>query len=228
MDITRRQFAILASSASAGALAFAGSTTPRREISPIKLQYANDALKPAISERTIAFHYGKHHAGYARTLNGLISGTEFQNLTLVEIVRKAAMEQQQQIFNNAAQLWNHDFYWQSIIPAGSGKQPSAALKKAIERDFGSLQNCKQALIDAAIRQFGSGWAWLVFENGRLAVESTANAQTPITRRNAKPLLVIDVWEHAYYLDWQNNRAGYVKEVVNDMLNWEAASLIFES
>lgn len=102
------------------------------------------------------------------------------------------------------------------------------MKKAIERDFGSLQNCKQALIDAAIRQFGSGWAWLVFENGRLAVESTANAQTPITRRNAKPLLVIDVWEHAYYLDWQNNRAGYVKAVVNDMLNWEAASLIFES
>ena len=143
-----------------------------------------------------------------------------------EIVRTAAARGDTAIFNNAAQTWNHTFYWNSLAPSGKGGAPSAALLAAVESAFGSLDACKAALADAAVKRFGSGWAWLVAENGKVKVESTPNAETPITRPDAKPLLVVDVWEHAYYLDWQNLRADYVKAVVGGLLDWNAASRRF--
>ena len=198
-------------------------------MSEIKLEplpYAEDALAPTISARTISFHYGKHHAGYVKTLNGLIAGTQYEGLPLEEIVRTAAARGDTAIFNNAAQTWNHTFYWNSLAPAGKGGAPSPALLAAIEAAFGSLDACKDALADASVKRFGSGWGWLVAEGGKVSVESTPNAETPITRPGVAPLLVVDVWEHAYYLDWQNVRADYVKAVVVGLLNWNAASTRF--
>ena len=187
------------------------------------LPYADNALEPAISAKTISFHYGKHHAGYVKTLNGLIAGTDYEGLSLEAVVCRARERNDAAIFNNAAQVWNHDFYWNSLAPAGKGVEPSAELAAAIDEAFGSLEACKSALADAAVKRFGSGWAWLVARDGRLAVESTSNAETPLGQKGVKPLLVIDVWEHAYYLDWQNARASYVKAVVDGHLDWSAAS-----
>lgn len=227
---TRRRFSV-AAGAAIGAFALspnAGAALDgRSKIEPCKLPFADSALGPAISAKTISYHYGKHHLGYAKTLEKLVEGTGYAEMELVEIVRRSAKDKNLPIFNNAAQLWNHDFYWTSLAPAGGGGTPSAALQAAIERSFGSLQQCRRMLIDAAVKRFGSGWAWLTSENGRLIVESTSNADTPIVRVNAKPLLVVDVWEHAYYLDWQNNRAGYVNAVVDGLLDWRAASRRFE-
>ena len=197
-----------------------------KEIKLEALPYAEDALAPAISAKTISFHYGKHHAGYVKTLNGLIAGTSYEGLSLEEIVRTAAERGDTAIFNNAAQTWNHTFYWNSLAPAGKGGAPSAALLAAIESAFGSLDACKAALADAAVKRFGSGWAWLVAKDGKLVVESTSNADTPCGKTDVKPLLVIDVWEHAYYLDWQNARVAYVKAVVDGHLNWSFASSNF--
>ena len=197
------------------------------EIIQEPLPYADSALEPVISAKTISFHYGKHHAGYVATLNKLIAGTPYEGLALEEIVRRAAAEGATAIFNNAAQAWNHAFYWNSLAPAGKGGAPSAGLLAAVEAAFGSLDACKAALVDAAVKRFGSGWAWLVAENGAVSVESTPNADTPIVRPGAKPLLVVDVWEHAYYLDWQNLRADYAKAVVGGLLDWNAASRRFD-
>ena len=187
------------------------------------LPYADNALEPAISAKTISFHYGKHHAGYVKTLNGLIAGADYEGLSLEAVVCRARERNDTAIFNNAAQVWNHDFYWNSLAPAGKGGEPSMELAAAIDEAFGSLEACKSALADAAVKRFGSGWAWLVARDGRLAVESTSNAETPLGQKGVKPLLVIDVWEHAYYLDWQNARASYVKAVVHGHLDWSAAA-----
>ena len=197
------------------------------EITLAPLPYADDALAPAISAKTISIHYGKHHAGYVKTLNGLVAGKDYEGLPLDAIVRRAAERGDTAIFNNAAQAWNHDFYWNSLAPAGRGGAPSAALLAAVNESCGSLDACKAALSDAAVKRFGSGWAWLVAKGGKLSVESTANADTPIVRDGVKPLLVVDVWEHAYYLDWQNARAAYVDAVVG-CLDWNAASSRFAS
>ena len=197
-----------------------------KEITLEPLPYADDALAPVISARTISFHYGKHHAGYVKTLNSLIAGTQYEGRPLEEIVRTAAEHGDTAIFNNAAQTWNHTFYWKSLAPAGKGGAPSTKLQAAIDAAFGSVDACKNALADAAIKRFGSGWGWLVAENGKVSVESTPNAETPITRAGVKPLLVVDVWEHAYYLAWQNVRADYVKAVVGGLLDWNAASRRF--
>ena len=197
-----------------------------KEITLAPLPYADDALAPTVSAKTISFHYGKHHAGYVKTLNGLIAGTKYEGLSLGEIVAASRDAGDTAIFNNAAQIWNHDFYWRSLAPAGKGGEPSAELLAAISASFGSLDACKAALADAAVKRFGSGWAWLVVRDGRLAVESTANADTPFGQPDVKPLLVIDVWEHAYYLDWQNARAAYVKAIVDGYLDWSAASRRF--
>ena len=224
--MTRRRFVGMAAGAAAG-MAFAEKGENRmKEITLDALPYAEDALAPTISARTISFHYGKHHAGYVKTLNGLVAGTQYEGRALEDIVRTAAGRGDTAIFNNAAQAWNHTFYWNSLAPAGKGGAPSAALLAAIEAAFGSLDACKAALVDAAVKRFGSGWAWLVAENGKVSVESTPNAETPITRPSVKPLLVVDVWEHAYYLDWQNVRADYVKAVVGGLLDWNAASRRF--
>ena len=197
-----------------------------KEITLAPLPYADDALAPTISAKTISFHYGKHHAGYVKTLNGLVAGTKYEGVSLEGIVASSRDAGDTAIFNNAAQTWNHDFYWRSLAPAGKGGEPSAELLAAINASFGSLDACKAALADAAVKRFGSGWAWLLKKDGKLVVESTSNADTPCGKSGAKPLLVIDVWEHAYYLDWQNARAAYVKAVVDGHLNWSFASSNF--
>ena len=227
-SMTRRRFVgVAAGAAAVGGMAFgAKGENGMKEITLESLPYTEGALAPVISARTISFHYGKHHAGYVKTLNGLIAGTQYAGRALEDIIRTAAGRGDTAIFNNAAQAWNHTFYWNSLAPAGKGGGPSTALLAAVKAAFGSLDACKAALADAAIKRFGSGWAWLVAENGKVSVESTPNAETPIVRPGVNPLLVVDVWEHAYYLDWQNVRADYVKAVVGGLLDWNAASRRF--
>ena len=186
------------------------------------LPYANNALDSVITANTISFHYGKHHKGYIDNLNKLVAGTKFAELTLEKIIAATAGKAgKTAIFNNAAQAWNHTFYWSSLKPKGGGEPPSA-LKKKIEVDFGSLDACKKELAAAATTQFGSGWAWLVLDEKKLKVVKTGNADSPLTQ-GMKPLLNIDVWEHAYYLDYQNRRADYVNAVLDKLINWDFAA-----
>ncbi len=186
------------------------------------LPYADNALAPVISAQTIGFHYGKHHKAYVDNLNKLIAGTEFADLPLEKIVAATAGKADKApVFNNAAQVWNHTFYWQSLTPKGGGAPP-AALAQKIEASFGSLEACKKELSAAAVSQFGSGWAWLVAGGEKLSVVKTGNAECPLTQ-NLRPLLTIDVWEHAYYLDYQNKRADYVSAVIEKLLNWDFAA-----
>ena len=186
------------------------------------LPYPENALDPAISSNTIGFHYGKHHKGYVDTLNKLLAGTELANLSLEKLIAATTGKPDKAaIFNNAAQTWNHTFYWRSLRPKGGGAPPTA-LKKRIETSFGTLDACKKELAAAATTQFGSGWAWLVLEADKLKVVKTANAETPLTG-DARPLVVIDVWEHAYYLDYQNRRADYVSAVLDKLINWDFAA-----
>ena len=176
-----------------------------KEITLEKLPYAENALSPIISANTISFHYGKHHAGYVKTLNTLILGTKYEGMSLEEIVKASALDANAPVFNNAAQSWNHAFYWETLSPEGKNTTPSTELLNAINAAFGSFDACKDALTDAAVKRFGSGWAWLVSKDGKLSVISTPNAETPITSAGVTPLAVVDVWEHAYYLDWQPPR-----------------------
>jgi superoxide dismutase, Fe-Mn family len=186
------------------------------------LPYAENALDPVISAKTIGFHYGKHHKGYVETLNKLITGTELASLSLEKLIAETAGKADKvAIFNNAAQTWNHTFYWRSLRPKGGG-EPPAALKQKIEAAFGTLDACKKELATAATTEFGSGWAWLVLEAGKLKVVKTGNAQTPLSK-DVQPLLTIDVWEHAYYLDYQNRRADYVNAVLDKLINWGFAA-----
>ncbi|MBI5064398.1 MAG: superoxide dismutase [Desulfatitalea sp.] len=186
------------------------------------LPYAEGDLEPVISAKTIGLHYGKHHKGYVEKLNKLTSGTEFADLPLEKIIAATAGQpDQQMIFNNAAQVWNHDFYWRSLHPKGGGAPP-AALKPRLEASFGSIEGCKKELAAAANDQFGSGWAWLVQDGERLKVIRTGNADLPLTQ-GLRPLLTIDVWEHAYYLDYQNRRADYVQAVLDRLIHWEFAA-----
>jgi Fe-Mn family superoxide dismutase len=186
------------------------------------LPYAENALEPVISANTISFHYGKHHKGYVDNLNKLIAGTEFAGLPLEKIITETAGKADKTaIFNNAAQTWNHTFYWNSLTPNGGG-EPPAALKKKIEASFGTVDACKKELATAATGQFGSGWAWLVLDGGKLKVVKTSNADSPLTK-GMKPLLTIDVWEHAYYLDYQNRRVDYVNAVLDKLINWNFAA-----
>ena len=187
------------------------------------LPYADNALDPVISANTISFHYGKHHKGYVDNLNKLIAETEFADMTLEKIITETAGKADKTaIFNNAAQAWNHTFYWRSLRPKGGG-EPPAALKKKIEASFGTMDACKKEWSAAAMGQFGSGWAWLVLDGGNIKVVKTANADSPLTKRGLKPLLTIDVWEHAYYLDYQNRRADYVNAVIDKLINWSFAA-----
>lgn len=185
------------------------------------LPYAENALEPVISAKTIGFHYGKHHKGYVDNLNKLISGTDYSEQSLEEIVKGTAGRlERTAIYNNAAQTWNHTFYWNSLSPKG-GSEPPAALKQLIEASFGNVDTCKKELASVAVSQFGSGWVWLVLDAGNLKVVKTSNADTPLTMA-VKPLLTIDVWEHAYYLDYQNLRAAYMNAVLDKLINWEFA------
>ena len=185
------------------------------------LPYAENALEPVITASTIGFHYGKHHRGYLDNLNKLVTGTEYAGLTLEKIIAgTAGRAEKTAIFNNAAQVWNHTFYWKSMRSKGGG-EPPAALKRKMEASFGSVDACKKELAGAAVLQFGSGWAWLVLDGNELKAVRTANADLPLTA-GMKPLLTIDVWEHAYYLDYQNRRADYVHAVLDRLINWEFA------
>jgi len=186
------------------------------------LPYAENALAPVISARTISLHYGKHHKGYIDNLNKLIAGTELAELTLEKIIAATAGKADKTvIFNNAAQAWNHAFYWSSLSPMGGG-EPPAVLKQKIEAVFGTMDACKKELATAATAQFGSGWAWFVLDGNKLKVLKTGNADSPLAK-GIKPLLTIDVWEHAYYLDYQNRRADYVAAVLDKLINWNFVS-----
>jgi Fe-Mn family superoxide dismutase len=186
------------------------------------LPYADNALSPVISGHTIGFHYSRHHKGYVDNLNKLIAGTEFADLPLTAIVTATAGKADKSaIFNNAAQSWNHSFYWRSLKPNGGGVPPAVLLQK-IEAAFGNLDACKKELAAAATTQFGSGWAWLALAGGQLKVVKTGNADSPLTT-GMKPLLTIDVWEHAYYLDYQNRRVDYVNAVLDKLINWDFAA-----
>ena len=187
------------------------------------LPYADNALEPVISAKTIGFHYGKHHKGYVDNLNKLIAGTEFADLPLEKIITKTAGKvDKTAIFNNAAQTWNHTFYWKSMRLKGGGEPPTA-LKQKIAASFGSVDACKKELSTAAMAQFGSGWVWLVLDGDKLRAVKTANADVPLTT-GLKPLLTIDVWEHAYYLDYQNRRADYINAVLDKLINWDFAAV----
>jgi Fe-Mn family superoxide dismutase len=180
-----------------------------------KLPYKRDALEPHISQRTIDFHYGQHHAAYVKNLNNLIENSKFENMSLEDIIRNS----EGAIFNNAAQVWNHTFYWHCMTPEKGG-YPQALLLKTIERDFGSFDNFKQMFIKQAATLFGSGWLWLVGDKeGKLSLLQTSNAETPLTNNELRPLLVCDVWEHAYYLDQQNIRLAYLNEFWQ-IINWK--------
>ena len=180
-----------------------------------KLPYKRDALEPHISQRTIDFHYGQHHAGYVKNLNNLIENSRFENMSLEDIIKNS----EGSIFNNAAQVWNHTFYWHCMTPEKDA-HPQALLLKTIERDFGSFDNFKQMFIKQAATLFGSGWLWLVCDKeGKLSLLQTSNAETPLTNNELRPLVVCDVWEHAYYLDQQNLRLAYINEFWQ-IINWK--------
>jgi len=186
------------------------------------LPWADNALDPVISANTIGFHYGKHHKAYVDNLNKLIAGTPLEGQPLEKIILESAGKPEKAgVFNNSAQVWNHTFFWNSLKPAGGGTPPTA-LAQLIEKDFGSLDNLKKELATAATTQFGSGWAWLVSDNGKLVVTKTPNAELPMTK-GQKALLTIDVWEHAYYLDYQNRRPDYANAVIDKLLNWQFAA-----
>jgi superoxide dismutase, Fe-Mn family len=223
--IGRREF-IAKSGVAASAAFLAGTDTVRAQqaastISLPPLPYAQDALSPSISANTISFHYGKHHQTYVNNTLKMIAGTEFEKASLEDIIKKTAGKSDQSgLFNNAAQVFNHDFYWKSMTPGGGG-EPKGRITEMIGKSFGSYQKFSEAFSNAAATQFGSGWAWLVQDGNKLTVTKTSNADNPITM-SVKPLITIDVWEHAYYLDYQNRRADYIKAFLDKLLNWSFA------
>jgi superoxide dismutase, Fe-Mn family len=186
------------------------------------LPYAQDALAPVISAETLSFHYGKHHKAYVDNVLKLVSGTELAEQPLEAVIAAAVGKADKVgIFNNAAQVWNHTFFWNSLRPGGGGA-PTGAVAKGIDAAFGGFDNFKKEFANAAMTQFGSGWAWLVADKGVLRILKTANADTPLTM-GVTPLLTVDVWEHAYYLDYQNRRADFVAAVIDKLLNWDFAN-----
>lgn len=187
-----------------------------------ELPYAMDALDPYISAKTMEFHYGKHHATYVKNVNELVVDTPFANASLEEIIAQTSGKPEYQgLFNNAAQAWNHAFFWKSMTPVVENKKIPPILAEKINVSFGSVDGFKEAFKKAAVGQFGSGWAWLVSDNGTLKIVTTSNAGTPITS-GLKPLLCLDVWEHAYYLDYQNRRPDFAGTVLDNLLNWQFA------
>lgn len=185
-----------------------------------KLPYELSALEPFISARTLSFHYEKHHAAYVANTNNLIKGTPFEKKSLNEMILEAASDSiYTPLFNNAAQVWNHTFFWNSLTPETNNHIIPDDITQRLISSFGSVQNFKDAFKKAAISQFGSGWAWLVAQGNDLKIMTTSNADTPLTHPMVTPLLCIDVWEHAYYLDYQNLRADFVQNIIDHLLNW---------
>ena len=186
------------------------------------LPYDYTALAPHISKSTLEFHHDKHHAGYVNKYNAAVKGTDFDNQPIEAVITSVADDPEQAgLFNNAAQAWNHTFYWQSMKPDGGGK-PAGELAKKIEADFGGYDQFAEAFASAGAGQFGSGWAWLVLEGDALKVTKTLNAVNPLTSGQV-PLLTMDVWEHAYYLDYQNQRPEYISTFLNNLVNWDFAA-----
>jgi Fe-Mn family superoxide dismutase len=179
-----------------------------------KLPYAKDALAPHMSAETFDYHYGKHHAAYVNNLNAAIQNTPNESKSLEEIILSA----EGGLFNNAAQVWNHTFFWNCMKPQGGGK-PSADLAAAIDRDFGGFDKFREQFVQTAVKQFGSGWAWLVSEGGKLKITSTANADLPMKHKQTA-LFTVDVWEHAYYIDYHNARPKFVETVLDNLANWD--------
>lgn len=190
------------------------------------LPYPMHALEPYVSERTLSFHYGKHHATYVKNTNDLIAGTPLENKSLRDIILSAAGDDiYTSLFNNAAQCWNHDFFWHSQTNNPAEKVIPTTLAQKLADDFGSVDAFKTAFKKAALARFGSGWAWLVLDtdDNRLKVVTTGNADTPVTHQNWRTLLCLDVWEHAYYLDYQNARGDFLSAVIDNLLNWKFAA-----
>jgi len=187
-----------------------------------ELPFAKNALEPYVSAQTLDYHYGKHHNTYVVNLNNLITNTELESKSLEEIILLSAHDASKTaIFNNAAQVWNHTFYWNSLSSNGGGS-PIGAIAQKIDADFGNYDTFAKQFKEASLGQFGSGWAWLVIKDGKLDMLKTSNADTPIAH-GIRPLLCIDVWEHAYYLDYQNSRANYVDAIIANLLNWDFAN-----
>lgn len=190
------------------------------------LPYRSDALEPFLSQQTLETHHGKHHRGYVNKLNKLVEGTDYQDMSLHQVIMKAHNDGDQAVFNNAAQALNHSFLWESMSPEG-GDSPAGPLGDAIDAAFGDLNGFHEAFKKAALSQFGSGWIWLVVDSGGLQIMQTGNADTPITR-GEQPLLTLDVWEHAYYLDYKNDRGKYVDTFLSDRVNWAFAAKNFNA
>jgi len=191
-----------------------------------ELPYAADALEPHISARTLEFHHGKHHKAYVDKLNAAIAGTEYEGRSLEAIIGASHKAADAGVFNNAAQAWNHTFLWNSMSPTGGG-EPNGALAETIDARFGNLAGFREKFKAAALGQFGSGWTWLVRKGGTLDVVSTGNAETPLTD-GSTPLLTLDVWEHAYYLDFQNKRDAYIDAYLDKLINWDFAAHNYEA
>ena len=186
------------------------------------LPYTKELLSPILSTETLDFHYNKHHKGYVDKLNSLIKGTDLENKNLQEIVITSYKENNITVYNNAAQIWNHDFYWKSLDPESS-KSPSAGFLTLLESSFGNLMNFNNKFVEMGVTLFGSGWVWLVQDPKtlRLSITQTKNADNPLILKQA-PILTVDVWEHAYYIDYRNNRVDYLKKVIGSLLNWKFA------
>lgn len=196
------------------------TTTDRLALPP--LPWKPDALAPVISAKTINEHYGSHHKTYVEKTLELVRNSDLESLPLDEIVKRAHADGNQKLFNNAAQAWNHTLYWHSLRPGGGGK-PGGALATAVERDFGGIEALRKKWVELAKNQFGSGWVWLVIRSGgQLALEATGNADTPLVRGGVA-LLTVDVWEHAYYLDWQHKRPEHVTAVLEKLIDWSGAA-----
>jgi superoxide dismutase, Fe-Mn family len=235
--VSRRDLLLAAAGSVAAAVAAAPTRSAERTPAPAPsaptaapagpftlpaLPYADNALDPVISANTLGFHHGKHHQAYVDNLNKAVAGTAFAGMPLEKIIAATfGLADKTAVYNNAAQHWNHSFYWRSLKPSGGG-DPAGALKQKIEASFGSADACRKELLTAATTQFGSGWAWLAQDGDKLVVTKTGNADSPLSK-NQRPLLAIDVWEHAYYLDYQNRRADHVTAVLAKLLNWNFAA-----
>jgi len=224
-SVTRRSFVggVMMAAAAGGAARASGQAAAAATIALPPLPWGESELAPHISQETISFHYGKHHKAYVDNTNKMIAGTELATASLEDIVKATAGKPDKKgLFNNAAQVWNHSFYWKSLSPKGGG-QPAGKLLDMVKSDFGDFAKFKEELAKAAVTQFGSGWAWVVAEGGKLKVLQTPNAETPLTNPAQKPLVAIDVWEHAYYVDYRNRRPDYVTAVLDKLVNWEFAA-----
>ncbi|MCF7820485.1 MAG: superoxide dismutase [Candidatus Pacebacteria bacterium] len=183
-----------------------------------QLSYEYGDLEPHISAKTMELHHGKHHQGYVDKTNKLSEGTEFEGLSLEEIIKKTVKDvQNQSLFNNTGQTWNHNFFWKSLSPQGGG-EPDKKILKMIKATYGSLDKFKQEFKEAGVTHFGSGWVWLILENGSIKIENTANGDNPIAHQQ-QPLIGLDIWEHAYYLDYQNKKPDYIDNFLNNLINW---------